>query len=95
VADRSARLRAAGRCSWKIETESDSRMSDSRFEAFEAFLARIYVDENSRRKFLANPRGEAAKAGLTPRQIEDVVKIDREGLEMFAASLKRKKQGSR
>jgi hypothetical protein len=63
-------------------------MSDVRFEAF---LARIYVDETAREKFLADPRGEAAKAGLTPQQIEDVVKIDREGLEMFAASLKRKK----
>jgi hypothetical protein len=65
-------------------------MSDSRFEAF---LARIYVDESARAKFLADPRGEASKAGLTPQQIEDVVNIDREGLEMFAASLKRKKQG--
>lgn len=67
-------------------------MSDSRFETF---LATIYVDENARVKFLADPRGEATKAGLTEQQIEDVVKIDREGLEMFAASLKRKKQGRR
>lgn len=68
-------------------------MSDSGFAAFEAFLARIYVDESARQKFLADPRGEAVKAGLTPQQIEEVMKIDREGLEMFAASLKRKKQG--
>lgn len=65
-------------------------MSDARFEEF---LARIYVDEDARVRFLTDARGEAAKAGLTPRQIEDVVKIDREGLEMFAASLKRKKAG--
>ena len=65
-------------------------MSDPRFEAF---LARIYVDENARAKFPADPRGEATKAGLTAEQVDDVVKIDREGLEMFAASLKRKKQG--
>jgi len=63
-------------------------MTDARFEAF---LAKIYVDERARVKFLADPRGEALKAGLTPQQIDDVVKIDREGLEMFAASLKRKK----
>ena len=63
-------------------------MTDARFEAF---LAKIYVDERACVKFLADPRGEALKAGLTPQQIEDVVKIDREGLEMFAASLKRKK----
>ena len=61
---------------------------DSRFEEF---LARIYVDESARAKFLADPHAEALKAGLTPRQIEDVLTIDREGLEMFAASLKRKK----
>lgn len=65
-------------------------MSDS---LLEGFLARLYVDEKARAKFLADPRGEAAKAGLTPEQIEDVVKIDREGLELLAESLKRKKQG--
>lgn len=64
-------------------------MSDARFEEF---LARIYVDEDARAKFLADPRGEASRAGLTAQQIDDVIKIDREGLEMFAASLKRKKQ---
>lgn len=67
-------------------------MSDSRFETF---LARIYVDEDARAKFLADPRGEATKAGLTEQQVEDAVKIDREGLEMFAASLKRKKHSHR
>jgi hypothetical protein len=67
-------------------------MSDS---GFETFLARIYVDEDARVKFLADPRGEAMKAGLTEQQVEDAVKIDREGLEMFAASLKRKKHSHR
>ena len=67
-------------------------MSDSRLEAF---LARIYVDEKARAKFLADPRGEATKAGLTAQQVEDVVTIDREGLELFAHSLERKKQGQR
>jgi hypothetical protein len=64
-------------------------MSDSRLEAF---LARIYVDQKARAKFLADPRGEATKAGLTAQQVEDVVKIDRDGLELFAHSLERKKQ---
>jgi hypothetical protein len=64
-------------------------MNDSRFEAF---LARIYVDQKARAKFLADPRGEATKAGLTAQQVEDVVKIDRDGLELFAHSLERKKQ---
>ena len=45
--------------------------------------------------FLADPCGEAIRAGLTPDQIESVVQIDREGLELFAASLERKKQGGK
>jgi hypothetical protein len=63
-------------------------MSESRLEVF---LARIYVDEDARARFLANPRREAIEAGLTPEQVEDVVNIDRDGLELFAASLERKK----
>ena len=63
-------------------------MSDSQLETF---LARIYVDQTARAKFLADPRGEATKAGLTAQQVEDVIKIDREGLELFAQSLQRKK----
>jgi hypothetical protein len=64
-------------------------MSDSRFETF---LARIYVDQEARARFLADPRGEATAAGLTAQQVEDVIKIDRHGLELFARSLERKKQ---
>jgi hypothetical protein len=65
-------------------------MNDSRLETF---LARIYVDRDARAKFLADPRGEATNAGLTAQQVEDVVKIDRDGLELLAASLERKKHG--
>lgn len=67
-------------------------MNDSRLETF---LARIYVDEEARAKFLADPRGEATKAGLTAQQVEDVVKIDRDGLELMAQSLERKKHRHR
>lgn len=63
-------------------------MSGSRLEAF---LARIYVDQKARDKFLADPRGEARRAGLNPQEIEDVVNIDREGLELFAHSLAHKR----
>ena len=65
-------------------------MSASRFEAF---LAKLYVDEDARAKFLADPRGEALKEGLTAQEVEDVVRIDRVGLEMFASSLERKRRG--
>lgn len=63
-------------------------MSGSRLEAF---LARIYVDQKARENFLADPRGEARRAGLNPQEIEDVVNIDREGLELFAHSLAHKR----
>ncbi|HEX5966073.1 MAG TPA: hypothetical protein VFY51_09075 [Pyrinomonadaceae bacterium] len=65
-------------------------MSDS---LLESFLAHIYVDKKAREKFLADPRGEATKAGLSAQQVEDVIEIDRDGLELLAHSLERKKQG--
>ena len=59
---------------------------------FEAFLAKLYVDESTRARFLADPRGEAMKAGLTAQEIEAIESIDRVGLEVFARSLERKRQ---
>ena len=63
-------------------------MSESRLESF---LARIYVDPAAREKFLTDPRGEAARAGLAAHEIDDLANIDRDGLEMFAHSLEHKK----
>lgn len=61
-------------------------------ERLEAFLAKIYVDDRERERFLANPRGEAAKAGLSEREIEALEKIDRAGLILTARSLQKKRQ---
>jgi hypothetical protein len=58
----------------------------------EAFLAKIYVDEKSRERFLADPRGEAAKAGLNEREIGALEKIDRAGLILTARSLQKKRR---
>lgn len=65
-------------------------MSASRFEAF---LAKLYVDESARAKFLVDPRGEALKAGLTAQEVEAVARIDRVGLDLLATSLQRKRRG--
>ncbi len=65
-------------------------MSASRFEAF---LARLYVDESARAKFLADPRGVALKAGLTAPEAEAVARIDRVGLDLLTTSLERKRRG--
>ncbi len=59
---------------------------------FEAFLAQLYVDESARAKFLADPHGEAIKAGLTTPEVEAVARIDRVGLEMLTKSLERKRR---
>ena len=60
--------------------------------SFEAFLARLYVDETARARFLSDPRGEALQSGLTAEEVEDIVAIDRVGLELIAASLERKRR---
>jgi hypothetical protein len=62
--------------------------------AFETFLAKIYVDADARRRFLADPRGEAVRAGLTPEECDALERIDREGLELAGMSFERKR-GSR
>jgi hypothetical protein len=59
---------------------------------FEAFLAKIYIDERARAAFLADPCGEAIKAGLTEQEAQALEKIDRTGLELTARSLERKRR---
>jgi hypothetical protein len=59
---------------------------------FEAFLAKIYTDERARARFLADPRLEAARAGLTGPEAEALERIDRVGLELIAESLERKRR---
>ena len=59
----------------------------------EAFLARLYVDSQAREKFLSDPTAEALRAGLSHEEIEAVKQIDQVGLELFAASLERKREG--
>jgi hypothetical protein len=59
--------------------------------AFEAFLARVYVDAEARRRFLEDPEGEAARAGLTPGEGAALVRIDHVGLALAAESFARKR----
>ena len=37
-------------------------------QKFEAFLAKLYVDDNARSRFLADARREASNAGLTDEE---------------------------
>jgi hypothetical protein len=59
--------------------------------AFEAYLARLYVDASARARFLADPRGEATRAGLTPAECAALDGIDRPGLELAARSFASKR----
>ena len=59
---------------------------------FEAFVARLYVDATLRRRFLADARGEATRAGLSADEIQAVERIDRTGLELAAGSFEHKRR---
>jgi len=61
-------------------------------QSFEAYLARIYVDADSRAEFLANPRAAAASHGLTPEECDALARIDVAGLEFAASSFEHKRQ---
>ena len=58
----------------------------------EAFLARLYTDAELRARFLADPAGEARRAGLDAESAERLAQIDRAGLELAAASFAAKRE---
>lgn len=59
--------------------------------AFEAFLARLYADDDLRSRFLADPTDVARAAGLSAREVEALAAIDRTGLELAGRSYARKR----
>jgi len=63
--------------------------------ALERFLARIYVDHEARMRFLANPRGEAERAGLNEHERMSLEKIDRTGLELASRSFAKKRKAKK
>ena len=60
--------------------------------ALERFLARLYTDAALRRDFVARPAEMARAAGLDEASAASLARIDREGLELVAASFERKRQ---
>jgi uncharacterized protein (UPF0276 family) len=72
---------------------ASDRAGDCRaLQQLESFLATIYIDRCAREKFLADPRGNAIKAGLAPFAVDAVERMDVTGLELLAASLERKRR---
>ncbi len=62
---------------------------------FEAVLARLYVDELFRRRFLASPFEESARAGLDEREGRALAAVDPAALEMAARSFAHQRAGRR
>lgn len=60
-------------------------------QKFETFLAKIYVNDHARVRFLADPLREALKAGLSENDCTALKKIDFLGLELAADSFARKR----
>lgn len=59
--------------------------------ALESFLARLYTDTRLRRAFLARPEATARESGLDETTVGALAAIDREGLELAAASFEGKR----
>lgn len=57
----------------------------------EAFLARLYVDADLRKRFLAAPGPIARAAGLDSEACKALEQIDFEGLQLAAQSFERKR----
>jgi hypothetical protein len=57
----------------------------------EAFLARLYTDPEICRAFVRDPRGEAARAGLSAPDIERAAGVDVAALTLAAGSFTRKR----
>ncbi len=60
-------------------------------QKLEAFLAKLYVDDQARTRFLADPRREAMNAGLSDEDCTKLENIDIVGLELAADSFARKR----
>ena len=67
-------------------------MSDGAMD-LETLLARIYVDRPTRERFLANPVGEARRAGLAEAACLELSDLDRVGLQLAVRSFEAKRRG--
>ena len=58
----------------------------------EAFLARLYVEDDLRERFLAEPRAVALVAGLDAQEAAALADIDKMGLRVAAESFATKRR---
>jgi hypothetical protein len=57
----------------------------------EVFLAKLYVDDEAYRRFVADPAGEMARAALDRDEKGALEKVDLEGLALARASIRHKR----
>jgi hypothetical protein len=63
----------------------------SKTKLLEAYLARLYADPAECDRFLDDPRGTAARAGLGAEEIHALEHIDRTGLRLASGSFAKKR----
>ncbi len=61
---------------------------------FEAFLARLYADEQALARFRADPRGEASRGGLSEDETAAVLAADPAALQLAAESFAHKRSNA-
>ena len=61
----------------------------------ETFLARLYTDPVALQRFIADPQGEAARAGLSAAESQAMAESDQVGLQMAAVSFGSKREQHR
>lgn len=64
----------------------------TRDRALEVFLAAIYASPEVRSSFLADPVGEALRAGVAEADATALARVDRVGLDLLAESMARKRR---
>lgn len=59
---------------------------------FETFLALLYTDEKFRKTFYADREKSCREFGLSSKETEEMITIDKEGLELASSSYKMKRE---
>ncbi len=72
-----------------------SRQAFATSSRFEAFLTQLFVVEEARQHFLAQPEAAAHAAGLSASECQALAHIDRVGLELAATSFQAKRSRRR
>jgi uncharacterized protein len=91
--DRAREALRAGRLERTVPAAAGAVVPRAGEHVPEALLARLYVDRETRARFLADPGRVGLGLGLTRGQVRALAAIDRAGLALAAESFERKRRG--